>query len=93
MAILRQVGVAEPRQIGRDEMEAIGQKRDEVAKHMSRSRKPVEQQQLWAASRPRFTVKDTETVDVGGFVSDGGHGDAPRGLSASPILGTGHAFS
>ena len=52
MAAARHVGVAEARQVGGDDVEAIGQKRDEVAEHVAGAREAVQQQQLRRV-RPR----------------------------------------
>src|SRR4029453_1296849 len=38
--------LAESRQIGREDVEAIGQERDEVSEHMARAREAVGQQQM-----------------------------------------------
>ena len=40
----RHVGVAEARQIGGDEVKAVGEQRDQVAEHMAGGREAVEQQ-------------------------------------------------
>ncbi len=52
VAAARHVGLAEARQIGSDDVEAIGQQRDEVAEHVACARKAVQQQQLRRAGAP-----------------------------------------
>ena len=46
IAFIRQIGVAEAREIGSDDMEAVGEQRDQVAEHMAGGREAVQQQQL-----------------------------------------------
>ena len=55
LAARRHVGLAEAGQIGRDDVKAIGKKRDEVAEHVARAREAVQQQQRRRvrAARPR----------------------------------------
>ena len=74
---IRHVGVAEARQIGRDDMESVGEQRDEVAEHMAGGREAVQQQQLRRAGRARLAVEDTAAVDLGGPIVDGGHLASP----------------
>ena len=45
VAARRHVRLAEARQIGRDDVKAIGQQRDEIAEHVARAREAVKQQQ------------------------------------------------
>jgi hypothetical protein len=52
LAARRHVGLAEARQIGRDDVEAIGQQRDQIAEHVARAREAVQQQQLRRAGAP-----------------------------------------
>src|SRR6516162_7316148 len=74
MAAARHVGVAEARQVGGNDVEAIGQERDEVAEHVAGAREAVQQQQLRGARRTGLAIEDLEAVHVGGSVLDGGHG-------------------
>ena len=77
VAAVRHVGVAEARQIGRDDVEAVGQQRDQVAEHVARAREAVQQQQLRRIRRARLAIEDLEAVHVGGAIGDGGHGAFP----------------
>ena len=45
--------IAEAGQVGRDDVEAIGQKRDQIAEHVARARKAMQQQQLRRIRRSR----------------------------------------
>jgi hypothetical protein len=72
-AAARHVGLPEPRQVGSDHVKAIEQKRHEVAKHMARARKTMEQQQLRSVRRARFTIEDVKATDVGSSIFDSGH--------------------
>ena len=74
VAPARHVGVAEARQVGRDDMEAVGEQRDEVAEHVAGAREAVQQQQLRRARRARLAIEDLAAVHLGGSIVDGGHG-------------------
>ena len=63
-----------PGRSGAIDMEAIGQKRDEVAEHVARAREAVKQQQLRGVGGARLAIEDLEAVHVGGSIVDGGHG-------------------
>src|SRR5262249_6852136 len=76
-ASTRQVGLAEARQVGSDHMEAIGQERDEVAEHVARTRKAMEQQQLLGVRRTRLAIEDVKAVHVRRAIPDSGHGASP----------------
>ena len=73
----RHVGLAEARQVGGDDMEAIGQQRDEIAEHVTGARKAMEQQQLRRVRGAGLAIEDIEAVDIGGAIVDGGHGESP----------------
>ena len=49
IAFVRQIGVAEAREIGSDDMEAVGEQRNEIAEHVAGCREAVQQQQLRSA--------------------------------------------
>ena len=49
---VRHIRVAEARQIGRDDMESVGEQRDEVAEHVAGGREAVQQEQLRRARAP-----------------------------------------
>ncbi len=74
VAAARHVGLAEARQVRRDDVEAIGQQRDEVAEHVAGAREAVQQQQLRGARWARLAIEDVEAVHVGGAIGDGSHG-------------------
>src|SRR5262249_39204629 len=78
------VGFAESREVGRDDMEAIGQERDQIAEHMARTREAMEQQQLGSFDCTCLTIENIEAVHVGGAVSDGGHADPPPTSAPEP---------
>lgn len=90
---VRHIGVAEAREIGSDDMETVGEQRDQVAEHMAGGGEAVQQQQLRGARSACFAVEHIAIVDLGGPIMDGGH-DAcpfaqklggPQPLTASPI--------
>ena len=70
---------AEPREIGRDDVKAVGQARDEVSEHVARAGKAMKQQQLGRLGIPGFAIEDVEPFDVDRAVSHGGHLNSPRG--------------
>jgi hypothetical protein len=45
--VRRHIGLSEPRQVRRNDVEAIGEQRDEIAKHMAAGRETMQQQQRW----------------------------------------------
>ena len=65
----RHVRLAEARQVGRDDVEAIGQERDEVAEHVARAREAVQQQQLRRVGGAGLAIEDLEAVHIGGAIS------------------------
>ena len=75
----RHVRLTEARQVRRDDMEAIHQERDQIAKHVTGARKAMEQEQLRRIGRSSFPIEDLEAIHVGGLVLDGGHGVSPLG--------------
>ena len=90
---VRHIGVAEAREIGSDDMETVGEQRDQVAEHMAGGGEAVQQQQLRGARSACFAVEHIAIVDLGGPIMDGGH-DAcpfaqklggPQPLTTSPI--------
>ena len=74
IAFVRQIGVAEAREIGSDDMEAVGEPRNEIAEHVAGGREAVQQQQLRSARGACFAIEDVSAVDLGGPIMDGGHG-------------------
>ena len=75
--LIRHIGVAEARQIGSDDMEAIGEQGDEIPEHVAGGREAVQQQQLRRARRASLPVEDVAAVDLGGPIVDGGHVACP----------------
>ena len=71
---VRDFGVAEAREIGSDDMETVGEQRDEIAKHMAGGGEAVQQQQLRGARSARLAVEDVSAVDLGGPIVGGSHG-------------------
>ena len=71
--LMRHVGIAKARQIGRDDMESIGELRDEVAEHVAGGREAMQQEQLRGALSARLAVEHVAAVDLGGAIMDGGH--------------------
>ena len=79
LAARRQRGAAEARKVGRDDMEAVGEQRDQIAEHMARGGEAVQQQQLRRMGAARFAIEDVEAVDIDGVIGrNGGHGFDPR---------------
>src|ERR1700683_5097582 len=72
--LIRHIGVAEARQIGSYDMEAVGEQRDQVAEHMAGGGEAVQQQQLRGARRTRLAVEEVSAVDLGGPIVGGSHG-------------------
>src|SRR5258708_3710070 len=71
------VGLAEARQVWRDDVETVGQERDKVPEHVARAREAVKQQQLRRIRRARLAIEDAEAVQVGGAIADAGHWLSP----------------
>ena len=49
---VRHIGIAEPRQIRRDDMETVGEQGNEVAEHVASGREAMQEQQLRTADAP-----------------------------------------
>jgi hypothetical protein len=77
MAAARHVGLSEARQIGRDDVKAVGQERDEVPEHRAGARESMEQQELRGVRRAGLAIEDVAAVHVGSSILDGGHGVFP----------------
>ena len=88
---IRHIGVAEARQIRSDDMEAVGEQRDEIAEHVAGGWEAVQQQQLRRARGASFAVENVAAVDLGGAIVDAGHDACPfardreASLASSPI--------
>lgn len=65
----RHVRLAEPRQVRRDDMEAVRQERNEIAEHMSRTREAVQQEQRWRFGWAGLAIEDIQAVDFDGPIS------------------------
>ena len=74
MAPVRHVRLAEARQVGRDEVEAVGQKGNEIPEHMAGAGKAVQQQQRGRPGGPGLAIKNLHPVHVGRAIIDGSHG-------------------
>jgi hypothetical protein len=79
------VGSAEARQIGSDNLEAIGQERDQIAEHVTGTGEAMEQQQLGGVRRACSTIEDVKPVYVGSAVLDGGHGKHNLSRASSQV--------
>ena len=77
LATRRHVRLSEARQIGRHEMKATGEMRDEVAEHVARAWETMKQQQRRRIRRPCLAIEDLQAVDVGGAIVDGSHWLSP----------------
>src|SRR5262249_39288693 len=69
----RHVGLTEPGKVRRDHMKSVSKKRDQVAEHVTRAGKAMQEQQLGGAGRSRFAIEQLETVDIGRAISDRRH--------------------
>ena len=69
---------AKSRIVGRDDVVAIRERRDQVAEHVRRGRKAVQQQHDRRILRPRLAVEDVDAVDLGGAVMDDWNGGLLR---------------
>jgi hypothetical protein len=78
----RHVRLAEARQVGRNDVEAIGQKRDEIPEHVARAREAMQLQQLRRAGPTSLPVEHLHPVDVGLAIFDRGHERVPLFLRA-----------
>ncbi len=72
--LLRRGGVAEtePRIVRRDEPEAVGQLRHQVAEHVRRRRPAMQQQDDGAVRRSGFAVENGGAIDSDGMIGDDG---------------------
>ena len=73
----RHVRLAEARQVGCDEVEAIDQERDEIAEHMAGAGKAMKQKQNGRTDGPSLTIENLEPVDIGRTIFDSDHGIFP----------------
>jgi hypothetical protein len=69
--------------VGRDDVIAIRERRDQVAEHVRRSRKAVQQQHDRRICRSCFAVEDVDPVDLGCAVVN----DRNRGLLRCALRG------
>lgn len=76
-AAARHFGLPKPRQVGSDHVEAIDQKRDQIAKHMAGTRKTMKQQQLRRVRGARLTIEDIKAADVSSSILDSSHSAFP----------------
>src|SRR5690242_8491179 len=56
--------------VGRDNMVAIGEGRNQVAKHVGRGWETVQKKNGWSIWSPRFTIENLVAVNDGMFVTD-----------------------
>src|SRR5262249_35466229 len=70
LEVLRHVGVAEARVVGREDVEAVGEGRDQVPELMRRGGEAAEQEQLRARRGTGFAVEDVQAPDFGRTVAD-----------------------
>ena len=71
--MVRRVGKTEPGKVRRDKMVIVRQLRNQIAKHMARGGKAVEQQQgglLWITGH---AIENLEAVNQYGLEVDGGY--------------------
>src|SRR6266540_1896773 len=73
----RHVRLAEARQVGRDDVETIGQKRDQIPEHVARAWEAMQQQQRRRGGGSGFAIKDFHAVYIGRAIFDGGHCISP----------------
>ncbi|KQT44590.1 hypothetical protein ASG43_14820 [Aureimonas sp. Leaf454] len=62
----RRLRLAEAGKVGRDEMEAVGEQRNEIAEHMARRGKAVQEQRRRIRAVACFAIEDRNAVDVDG---------------------------
>ena len=70
LEVVRHVGVAEARIVGRENVEAIGERRDQVAELVRGGGEAAEQEQLRARRIAGLTVEDVQSLDLGRPVAD-----------------------
>ena len=61
------------REVGRDDVKAVAQARDEVPEHVARGGKAVQQQQIGPVGRPGLAIEDVETIDSDRAIVDESH--------------------
>ena len=82
----RHVGLPEAEQVGRDDVEAVSELRDQVPEHVAGAGVAVEQQQLRSVGRAGLAVEDLQAVHVGAAVAGRGHGVAAASRAASRMM-------
>src|SRR5262249_36873302 len=82
---LPHVGVSEAPAVGREDVEAVGDRGGQVAELMRGGREAAEQQQRWAVRVACLPGRVVQLRDLGGSVPD--HGVAPFGLVFRATLG------
>jgi hypothetical protein len=65
-------------------MVAIGQGGNEVAKHVRRCRKAVQQENVWGSFQAGFTIKNLGVVDDGMLIPD--HGVSPQRICSGSLM-------
>src|SRR5262249_9147477 len=58
------IGVAESWVVGREDVEAVGERRDQIAELVRRGGKAAEQQQLRVRRIPGLAVEDRDSLDL-----------------------------
>ena len=79
----RHVRLAEARQVGRHDVETIGQMRDQIPEHVARAREAVKQQQRRCVGGAGLAIRDLQAVHIGGAVFDRSHWDSPEFVTLS----------
>ena len=64
--------------VGRNDVVAIRERRDQIAEHVRRGRKAVQQQHDLRILRPRFAIEDVDPVDLGRAVMNNWNGGLMR---------------
>src|SRR5215831_6544621 len=60
----KQVRLTKARQVRRYQMKAVGEKRNQIAEHVTGARKPVQQQQGWSVSPASFAIRNLEAANI-----------------------------
>jgi hypothetical protein len=81
----RHVGLPEAGQVGRDDVEAVSELRDQVPEHVAGAGVAVEQQ-LGSVGRAGLAVEDLQAVHVGAGVGGRGHSVAAASRAASRMM-------
>jgi hypothetical protein len=55
----------EARQIWRDDVKSVREKRDQIPEHVTRGRKAVQEKESGGAWRTRFSIEDFHSVNIG----------------------------